>query len=523
MRKRILSIILAVVMVMLCACSGSKESAEDRARRESREKRLAEESEEREREKEKEKKEEKEENTKEQSSKSDDRDRSETQAADSTKSGSQAGNYDISSVMSPFAQGRAWVTYKAVPSNTTMLAMIDTEGNSPYGIENATLISMDRGISCVSVTNPENAMVAYVFVDGNGKETFSMLNTSEETYRILLQYADKFLIEKKTVNFSENKTVLYVMDNTGKMISDILPVNSSNFSVLEVRGNEGNSKISDSGMCYVNTYIQKDGRNSNVFGCLNMNTGEWKVLVEGYYYSNLYENSAGVFACIKDGRSWESNYRYVPINAIEGADAQQISNGYWDEASSYAEGAFAGDGSMFRNDGVLWVKDHVLSLYHIDGEQVYESEDLGAQIVQVYKEGGKDIVAVCLRGSDNKYYITTLDEKGRKLYDPVLLENGSYPDWTNVIGKDGFFAWNSAGMIVLTPDGTQVDVSTDDLSVLGKNVVLGTSYGASGRYQNNSVIAEGFMRLRNRGNSAGKDGFMSLDGKKVITSVSVLK
>ena len=419
--------------------------------------------------------------------------------------------YQITSLLTPYNDGCAWVNYN--DGSVEHTALIDTEGKSLFVSDQMVRVSnvYNEGGSIYIEVNNE-----YILLDGNGKETARLTDTDENDYYILAAYNGNYIVGEKIENFSESKSVVYLVDQSGKQLTEEIEVTDlpnggkmRSFSEgiyfeefwlghMENGGTEDNThayvvfNLFDE-TCYaaearkegsyyeVDLYTCKDFDYDycNADGYVEADIN-WRQLISPDDYSSK-ENLENCLLRLQEERD-SSDYRYHSGNGVvrEGLFAE------WDDYNEYNK----------------------YFIYDTDDNLVCEGEfPEGAEILEVYPYSDGCAI-VDLIGNDGDEYITAIDTKGNQLYEPkkaeVLYQDIPRPDQSKgyIMTYDG----------VLTPSGEMIPWD-GDFSSVPDDVRLVVKRGCLVH----AGVFEGFVV------EPSTTCFRSLDGSKVIDKVKVAK
>ena len=421
-----------------------------------------------------------------------------------------------------FSEDRAYVVYKDEDAGKKCLGLIDTDGNVLYSTEDyeplydvaynvyrTGELAVKDGFSYFQTSD------GWVIVDSDGNETYRVQNTDSESYEIIGQTGGRFLFSKKTSGISENKTELYISDSTGKALTDTLISWNAD---EHVNVSENITKLG-------NSFFYDDYDD-----CWIINIPEGKVTsLEKINGGRIYDTVKGTI--VLWGRSLRGvmgipveNYPEISASIDEliklflNVDDLHLSV---DKFKQYSDDIVVMDG-YYSGDYYFTYKDYSnrygIEVADVDGNMLFDV-DLSSLNLKDMKWIGNDdeYLALLLTGQDNKKYAAMVGRNGELLFEPVLA------DITHANYQNGYLLYYASheGWL-LDSKGTVYKVGEDDLSAVDNtlNMMDPELSEQTGSNINYFVFSGGFINLRYRKDQKG-EGYMSLDGSKVITEVLV--
>lgn len=299
-----------------------------------------------------------------------------------------------------FSEDRAWAY---ITDEDYCLVMFDNQGTIRYKKSTAQIaeeLGHSRNeIPFINVTPCKNGYaVIYVededgliIVDKNGHETYNSYDGSNNVfYNFSAQIGDCFLVEKQERTFAENSVTLQLIDYEGKVIRDDL----TKGEFIPVRAE---FDYWGDGIYAYSTYV--------------INTNNWE-------YINVDEKSNFVF-CPKENDIESTTYSggsdlitLDDLNDQRSFDAYAAREEYVEYTA--CDDYTYGEGKSFF-DGIYY-DTH-------DNEAVVPQlpEDV---TIEAATRFSANVAYLKMRGADSRYYVGAIDDSGKLLYDPILMEDG---------------------------------------------------------------------------------------------------
>lgn len=390
-------------------------------------------------------------------------------------------SYPIHEIITNFSEDRAWVTYMD-NDYTRYVALIDTDGYVKYSIKESEIgdgtgriaaSEFEDGLSCLYVNGGSpnfRAFPGMIVADRDGKIVFDGSETGQTVEYYYLAYGDKtFLILKHEADFSTNNAYICEMNTEGIIEKEtLLP------EVFIVDKENWNSDYFVDSFSYYGEGIflgDYDGQGRVIY---NMNTQE---LYSTYHLTSSstrsYQNGINLYFYDKfiDGRiigGWSVDYDHS-VNNICSITVSDLSN--HESWTQYCE-----------SPKVVWAPGVDVSCISegfinntYDNDYVKGVYDYDANILGKYPEewniaygdgfsGG--LAALELIGADNKNYVTIVNKTGQQQYQPIQVDNCSFPAWHGYIQAE-----IDNESVIISPSGNKTTLN--ELNQLSTDYSIG--------------------------------------------------
>lgn len=302
-----------------------------------------------------------------------------------------------------FHENRAWMLL--VEDSDTVLdhyvALVDTNGSivfkrsctelsDMYGLESAEATAICRGYGVLF--DGSNMLI----VDKDGKECYSSNDGDVNTkITFLAQVGDTFLISREESGFADSSARMQLIDHTGKVIRDDI-TNGEEFASepLEYCGDG----LYHTGSIYINT---------NNWNCINADTSFVYIPKEKdvYVHRSYGGDEVVTIDSFKDQKTFDAFQ-----NNKDSAPKVKLYDSLYSNITTYGEGKYYDDGVYYDNNGKKAVVPQIPDKVKIDKATRFS--------------GGYAFLK--MTGADNRSYIGAIDESGKLVYDPILIEKDFY-------------------------------------------------------------------------------------------------
>ena len=381
------------------------------------------------------------------------------------------------------------------------LGFIDEEGRVLYSIDERETVPSSE----VIFTDPqsgENGDGIYYFgyrdliliLNKDGEELFrSNPGVDENGVRLFFLGAaeGRFVIGKQVSNFSENKYILYVMNEKGEALTKETEMDFTGFPPFSYKGegimcassyyyNIGNGEFIDT--------LKTDYSGTDIY-----NFGECDGILDSYCYSG-FGNAALSRNAFEDQETFDSyiqGKKYIITEDALPEGYREIKGDTFGEGLLFASGE-AGYGYVDIN-GALQVK--------LDLPEGVSVSEAGA-----FMDG---YALIRMNGVNGKGYMGIVDKSGELQYEPIERSYGinDLKTWKGYILLDES-GYNSYYDPALVTPGGEVLTLDDSWDELGEDAYLST---------NGHVISGGYIFVRDN----NRMKYYSLDKGKVVDHVQV--
>ncbi len=426
--------------------------------------------------------------------------------------------YDISNAFQ-FSEDRVWVEYKR-PDLHKFLGLIDMDGNVLYKTDEYSWTYDNRrfmiqdGVSYIIASKTEP--YTYKFIDKDGNELGSLVPTDSETYEIFYQYGNKFLIKKHSV--ADDSDVYYIVDSSGNQVSDMMI--TEKFENLKISFlSDGLYELYDSG--YGIGYVDLES-DTYVYH-------RYDYMIHGIEFKRT---SKGVMMQFDTMDSTACMGMCTPQPLEKGYDYNNINDVFLNECANEGGAYVAPDGYkklLITFDGIAYLlknDGYTIDVYNIDSNQLTGSVTMDKEIFDISIDEQTGDLAVGLHTMEREaeiteeekktysgeYHVTVINSKGEMLYEPV--KTGTYSITPNIlrIGSDYIIS----NEFIITPTGEISRITDGNLSGISDAVRI-LDYNDS--KCNYFFILDGYVNRRIRSGKVA--GFEKLDGSGMLNMVTV--
>ncbi|MBO4882989.1 MAG: hypothetical protein J5570_05720 [Lachnospiraceae bacterium] len=417
--------------------------------------------------------------------------------------------YDITNTY-PFSEGRAWVEWKK-PDDSTELGLIDYDGNVYFRTSDyfwtmdSRYFAMETGVSWIYASKAEPFKIQFVDFDGN--VTGELVGNDSETYDILFRHNDRFLVKKHIV--AEDRDEYYIADKTGAQVSDFT-IDGSEF--------ESDIKFEQVVEGFIEVIDGDTGR-----GYIDLDAEEYAFYRAPYQTVGycFVPTSNGVWIKFnKEKLAKGTSIGFSPVAVLENFGNCTNENDFYEndcpnfpDAFTTPDGTF--DAAMTKSGIIYAINEDRTSVtvYNVDGSTVKESVDIGTKIIDYeISPDNENIVFGSYLRDNNKYYVSIVTTNGERLYEPAIAG-----DWANTSSVTISHDFVTANDKVITPDGQVLSLAEDDLSVVPNDVFLGDKSPINFKW---FVISEGFLNLKCKKGDERIPGFGKLDGSGILNMIT---
>ena len=381
--------------------------------------------------------------------------------------------YKIVSVERAFSNGVAWVMISQDTSTKKKLALINTNGEILYIQKNEErspeVTTFFHNLSAVYY----NGKPGFTIVNTNGDVFYS--NTDENTFLYGIDVDGNFYFAKHDSGFDHDLWHLNVI-GAERSVTD-LNIDIPEPSLIRVNDT---IRITDELIYFIDSYGYLNLKKNCYIQCgleqlstalSNSNT----ILIDdsGEYFLVSKELLSDI-TTKQEIRDLISKGCSVGVRTIRQKNDVLLTN---DIESLYWEYSSWKDGSFFRRYTInkKTYRDYV----DTNGNKIFSFPTFADGVE--YKEidsASANLFAVYLKGVDKKQYATIVDDNGKTLYDPVLLNGDDHCSCNGYI-----FAYTSSDKpyIIISPEGKQKKIGDDlsgleDARVTNKNLYVGGGY-----------------------------------------------
>ncbi len=430
--------------------------------------------------------------------------------------------FDISGIVTPYSNGCAWVKYMVDGVEHT--GLIDAEGKVLFDLDKRGYVFNEGG--SVYARNDDGCVI----LDADGNETVRFTNTDENTFAVIGAYNGKYLMGEKIETFSDNKSIMYIIDQNGNKITEDIEVTDLP-NGLEM-------KMFRKGI-YYGTFFLGHEVNGGTEGCPKvllvfnlLNSTCFSVELDEDIYGDdfksyfdwgnyVLEDTDGYAVFYQGHEELISPEDYTDKEKFENfllghkEYIDEFLNEYNSENydpwkySFYAfpvrEGLQPKWGTEIYSGG----HDNEYAVFDREGKIVFEGQfPEGTTVIHIYPYSG-GIAIIALRGYDGNDYVTAIDTKGNLLYEPKKTsEDLYYAYWDQ---SKGYFIIEEG---ILTPSGDVLSWD-DDLTMIPADVRL--IKGRNGNTMLDAGIFEGYVV------SPGSNEIRSIDGNTSFDKVKIAK
>lgn len=327
-----------------------------------------------------------------------------------------------------FHDGFAWVQPR-----DGKVSLIDKKGNIKCQVDKASFTesSFENGVGYVGEE----------IIDQDGNVTYTLNTNSDDdgiAERMIMQGADKFLIERKTKNMKENSTQFTVIDKNG--VDLVKPIEVKTESDPWLHLGEG-------------IFCQQrpgDTRGADCRYLLNPNAGASLTLPdpERYEVRGFGEQSKA-----EGGKAWGHDI------GGSGGDRKLV---LYDLATMEELKTIQTEGPCYISGKTAYIND---AAYDLSGNKIADFpvngyKDTPIAYIGEYSDDG--YVPVILQGKDGSYYITYLDKSGKERFSPIKI--GKYNSDDKVCTPTHFISRVEGSTVTLYDNSGAVktEISSDN-------------------------------------------------------------
>ena len=350
-----------------------------------------------------------------------------------------------------FINGFVWVEYEK-----DLKGLMNENGKIIYSVnrEAKTNPVSENGYTFLNVKNDK--LYTNTIIDKEGKETFILQDTENDSYKIWAQGDDAFLVSHQQSGFEDIKYSVYVINSKGEMIGTKKDIEKQPESVINI-GNK---------MFFVSFDKEKEYR---VFNC---NNDTFYLLNGSEKYYPIYNGTGYFFSHIYQDKEPYHQYAFGSITYSD-IDSEEAWSNWMSNHSADQESYRAHDPSAdyiqegYRIDGYEYKKDHVCFFDYDDKRtELPELPEKATLEENGVFSGG--YLPIYLKGADKKYYVTVVDTSGKQMYEPVKISEAMF------LPKDSIFSSNGNVFVYEAEQYRLIDVT-------GKSTTL--SINPSGKVQ----------------------------------------
>ena len=300
-----------------------------------------------------------------------------------------------------FHENRAWMLL-VEDSNTVLdhyVALVDTNGSIVYK-RSCTELSDKYGLGSAEATAICHGYgvlfdgSSMLIVDKNGKECYSSSSGDANTkITFLAQVGDTFLISREEKGFADSSARMQLIDHTGKVIRDDITKGEEYRSEPLLYCGDG---LYNSGSLFINT---------NTWNCIKTNSSFTFIPKEKDFQISGGGESVVTIDSFKDQKTFDAFQ-----NNKDSAPKVKLYDSLYSNIDTYGEGKYYDDGVYYDNNGKKAVVPQIPDKVKIDKATRFS--------------GGYAFLK--MTGADNRSYIGAIDESGKLVYDPILIEKNFY-------------------------------------------------------------------------------------------------
>lgn len=401
-----------------------------------------------------------------------------------------------------FSNGLAWVIYSK--DNTEYCGLIDENGKILYSEIYSNQIPYKPSGSLTYIEDGSS----YKLINSLGKVVVS--SDTGEINKILAVGDGKALVYKYNGNIDTNEYLYGVIDSDGNWVQPLkkLSVNLSKES-FKYAGEGMFMAYTGSSYRAKKIFIYNSNDSSNMFfDNINSKTSYFSNLNSDQYYDyetgpSLIFNKGLTFigAGMTTGFSnsfitsfWHNATDFSTQKADRQITGDFVlkNNGEYEETDQYLFGSY---GKIFReNNGKIEItdcsSDKTVTITDYSAEQIISivfSENYGF---------------VWIRGADNKFYFTLINEFGKKQFEPIKLSGISTNESNTIYGVS-----YASGKIVVRNDDKTFSIYDENGNTLANNL----QYRDIGEFNNDIAVAT---------DSEKNTFYINSEGEKILTTLT---
>lgn len=414
-----------------------------------------------------------------------------------------------------FSEGRAWVEFKK--NGNPYLGVIDETGKLIYQqnlqelqsrIKNETSnssnnknMSTDSFLSSIKTSRFKDGSALFtagdyysVIVDSEGNECFKCDRSNESDEYSILGHGDgTYVVGEHIKDYAHNDYYAYVIDKSGKALTDKLKIDYYNSAYTHVFTYYGE------GIFFGNNYI------------INVNNNI-AFKIDKPLETTFYE-----------GRAFSS---WRPYLIVKPSDLSNLET-YVNLSNAYDQNqATKGNANVFETswgEGLLLMRSLTsgnYDWYNTSGNIAFSVSgiDDGVYIEEAGNYSG-GCAPIEIEGKDGDKYVVALDKSGNMLYQPIRglllasdVAHGMCIDMSEICSNGYYPVSINGNNVVFDKNGNSYEPSVDDLSAIGQNGKMTVG---------NKLISGGFIYDYSSSSTTSESKnkpvkFISLDTKTVI-------
>ena len=417
--------------------------------------------------------------------------------------------HSIKEIITPFSEDRAWVTY-VDNDNELNYGVIDTNGYLVYSIKQSevgdgwysiTASEFKDGVSCLHVDNSSSfskAKPGMIIVNNKGNVVFDSRETDDTINYFYWGYGDEtFLIVKQVADFSSNTGYICEMNTSGEIEKE------TKLEEKYVFDDDYHSKWLTGSFRYYGEGIFLGGYLDMIYNKNNQElfqtyeeTGATSKGIPFLRFYDVFEDSKTIGSTTTSDR-WDDS-----VSEIRSIAPSDLTN--YEKWMSYCD-----------NQKIIWgpnIKINYLSeglINNTEDNEYYKIKkgiyDYDGRLIAEYpsewniEQGdgfSNGLAALKIKGADKKYYVTVVDKGGKKQYEPIKVDDCTFPAWHGYIHVK-----IDNEEVIISPTGEKTTLNA--LNQLGEDYVIGEV-----------TVQNGFQKIKN--DKTDKfDTFSGIDGTTI--------